>query len=150
MVNRSLNRESLPEPSHPFSRWGAGLAVSCWALGVQSFPEPWNKVGALVSAGLGYVVGQALDYIITYLSDRRLKKQQQKSEFENKDRIYKQISENKTKIDILIKERQDALTFGADGEFIASINTNILQLQKINVKLIGTPSAVSEGVKQKR
>ena|ERR1700730_267334 len=129
MANRSLNRESLPEPRHPFARWGAGLSVSFWALGVQSFPEPWNKFGALVSAGLGYVVGQALDHTMIYFSKRSLKREQQNTVNENKDRI-----------DRLINERQEAVAYGADPDFIASINAAILNIQKTNVELIAAPS----------
>jgi hypothetical protein len=131
MANRSLNRESLPEPRHPFARWGAGLSVSFWALGVQSFPEPWNKFGALVSAGLGYVVGQALDHTLIYFSKRRVKREQQNTVNENKDRI-----------DRLINERQEVVAYGADPDLIASIDATILHIRKINVDLIATPSLV--------
>jgi hypothetical protein len=96
---RATRNEALPEARHPFARWAAGLSVSCWALAVQSFPEPWNKIGALVSVGAGYVVGQGLDYVAAELSARRAKKKALRLDAERKGNVERVIAENQQKID---------------------------------------------------
>lgn len=129
MRKRSNNREELPEASHPFARWGAGVAVSLWALSVQSLSDPWSKIGAILSPGVGYVVGLVLDLVVSRISQRTLRKNQQR-----------ELSENKRKIDDLYRERQYAIEFGAVPEIIASIDSAIFQFQLTRVDMIAPPA----------
>ena len=104
-MNRRPANENLPEPAHPFARWCAGAAVGLWALGVQSFSDPWNKIGAILSPGIGYLVGQTLDFVINHASRANFKRRHERD-----------LLDNKKTLDDLFKERQDAISFGADSE----------------------------------
>ena len=72
---RVANLPELPEPSHAFARWFGRAAVGVWALVVQSFGDPLNKVGAVLSPGVGYLLGHALqagiDFCANISSTRR-------------------------------------------------------------------------------
>jgi hypothetical protein len=52
--------------------------VGLWAVGAQSFPEPFNKLIAVLSPGIGYLVGHALDGIIEGLDKRSSVKAREK------------------------------------------------------------------------
>jgi hypothetical protein len=121
---------TLPAPSHAFARWAAGISVGFWAVGVQSLHDPWNKLAALLSPGLGYAVGQSLDLIIYRVSLHTAKSEDRKS-----------IKENKMKIDELYIQRQDAITYGADRKLIESIDAMILQIQQTNVVIVAKSEA---------
>jgi hypothetical protein len=114
--------ESLPEPGHPFARWCAVAAISCWSLGVQNFSDPWNKLGAILSPGIGYLFGHILDLIIFHLSEATSARKQQKF---------------KKKMDDLCKQRQDYIQFGANPRIISVIDVEIEQCQRIIVEMIG-------------
>jgi hypothetical protein len=120
MANSPTNHGAhLPEPSHPFARWCAGAAISLWALGVQSFSDPWNKLLAILSPGFGYIIGHALDVMISRVSEYNSKRDEARS-----------LLENKAKIDNLRKEREDAIQLGANQDIIEEIDLVILSLQR--------------------
>lgn len=56
----SRSGSQLPEPSDPFCRWFGGACAALWAVGVQSFPDPWSKLAAILTPGLGYLAGHGL------------------------------------------------------------------------------------------
>jgi hypothetical protein len=124
MTKRAISKE-LPEPGHPFARWCAGAIVSLWALGAQYFPDPWNKLGAILSPGAGYIFGQALDFIIIRVSNTNFRRTQQRN-----------LLENKKSEDDLYKERQNALRYGADSKIIAEIDAAIFSLQRNRIYVI--------------
>jgi hypothetical protein len=126
MTKRSSDH--LPEPSHPFARWCAGAAISCWALGVQNFSDPWNKLGAILSPGVGYIFGYTLDSIIFYVSEANSTRKRQKL---------------KKKMDDLCKQRQDYNRVGANREIIEVISVEIEQCHRTLLEVI-RPSAGSK------
>jgi hypothetical protein len=125
MAKKPNNSASLPEPSHPFARWGGAAAISLGAMGVQSFPAHWDKAGAFLLPGLGYVVGKVLDHIINYVRADNLRKAQLRS-----------VSANKEKIDNLYKQREDATRYGANPKIILAIDAAIVQIQQTNVDIM--------------
>jgi len=129
--------ENLPEPAHPFARWCGGAAVGLWALGVQSFSDPWNKIGAILSPGFGYLVGLTLDQIIYHASRVNFRRSHERA-----------LLDNKKTIDDLFKERQDAIAFGADSEIVQSIDTMIVFYKKARIEIIAeAPETSSKGFK---
>jgi len=61
---RSVEKDpenQLPQPDHPFSKWIGGVCAALWAVGVQSLPSPWNALLAILTPGVGYLAGHALD-----------------------------------------------------------------------------------------
>ena len=66
----SPGHSGLPEPSDPFSRWFGGACVAAWAVGVQSFPDPLNKLLAILSPGVGYLAGHTMNQAVK-ANDRR-------------------------------------------------------------------------------
>jgi hypothetical protein len=73
MAQRHNSGERLPEPKNAFARWGGGAAVGFWAVGVQTLPDPWDKLGAVLSPGIGYIVGVVLDSIYNRISENSRK-----------------------------------------------------------------------------
>jgi hypothetical protein len=53
----------LPELDHPVSRWFGVASAGMWAVGVQSLPDPWSKMLALLTPGFGYTAGYSLDAV---------------------------------------------------------------------------------------
>jgi hypothetical protein len=129
MKKRAAHKEGLPEPSHPFARWGAGVAIALWAMGVQDLAGPWNKVGAILTPGVGYVIGLMLEVVVYKVSETNQKRMRRHD-----------LSENKKRIDDLYRERQYAIQFGADPEIVASIDSTIVRFQKTRIALIATTS----------
>jgi hypothetical protein len=125
MAKQPSGGEKLPEPHHPFARWGAGAVVSLWAVGVQSLSDPWNKFGAILSPGLGYSAGLLLDLIFYHVSERSYENERQRL-----------LSRNKRKLDTLYKERQDAISYGSDQKMISMIDAAIFQIQESNISVI--------------
>jgi hypothetical protein len=117
--------ENLPEPNDPFARWFAGIAVGFWALGVQDFPTPWNKWAAILSPGVGYVLGHALDLIIHRIKENNLKRT-----------IRRDLLENTKTLDDLRKDRQRVIEVGADDQIIKSIDTTIFEFEQTRLKII--------------
>jgi hypothetical protein len=126
----SASPEHLPEPSHPFARWGAGAAISLWALGVQNFSDPWNKLGAILSPGFGYLFGQVLDFAIYRISEHTTKAMQGRL-----------LSDNKKQLDALYKERQEAIEFGADPQIIKSLDLAIVSFRQTRIEIIAAESS---------
>jgi hypothetical protein len=118
------SRGTLPEPKHPFARWGAGAAISIWALGVQYFSVPFDKLGAIISPGIGYVLGQSLDLIIFRLAKRNSEKD-----------VQRQLQKNKRKIDDLYKEKQELISVGADPGTIKAVDALIIEYLQIRVQI---------------
>lgn len=118
-------RKNLPEPKHPFAQWGAGAAVSIWALGVQSFSSPMSQIGAVLSPGVGYILGQTLDIVIYRVSKSNSKR-----------RYRQELSENSKKLDDLAKERREAIKYGADPQIIASIEAVIVTARNTRVEMM--------------
>jgi hypothetical protein len=118
-------RSNLPEPGHPFARWGAGAAISCWALIVQDFSSPLNKLGAIVSPGVGYIFGLALDSIIFHVSEANSKRKKRRH-----------LLETKKRMDDLYKERQNYIQDGASLEIIESVDCAIETCRRIVIATI--------------
>jgi hypothetical protein len=139
-MSRHPAKENLPEPAHPFARWCAGAAIGLWALGVQSLSDPWNKIGAIVSPGVGYLLGQTLDYIIYHASRVNFRLRHEKA-----------LLNNKKTIDNLYKERQDAIAVGAGSEIVQSIDAMLVYYQKARIEMIAqVPGASDKGSKGRR
>jgi hypothetical protein len=121
---KTRNNSSLPEPSHPFARWFGGAAVGIWALGVQYLPEPWNKVGANLSPGVGYGAGQGLEFVLNWIGDKIF--------YQNHQRI----------IDDLYRQLYIARVNGANSETIEFLEESIriTYLQRINSPAPKTPT----------
>ena len=65
MVKRSGDSsETLPPPNNAFARWISIVVTSSWALGVQTFPDPYNKYSSVFAPGVGYIAGYTLQYSI--------------------------------------------------------------------------------------
>jgi hypothetical protein len=128
-MNRKAS-DNLPEPRHPFARWCAGATVGIWALSVQSFSDPWNKLGAILSPGVGYIIGLALDFVISRVSEGNSKRQQKRD-----------LLEIKSRIENLYKERQEAVDFGADSETLKLIDSSIIEFRRTRIDMmIAVPS----------
>jgi hypothetical protein len=125
MTSSSARSTNLPEPRHPFARWGAVTVVACWALYVQTFSDPFNKYCALLSPGVGYLFGQTLDFILNYIAKVTSKRDQR-----NK------ISENDLRIDMLYKQREAVIKYGGDSQLLISIDSAILSFQQSNIELV--------------
>jgi hypothetical protein len=123
-VQRSVH-EQLPQPDHPFARWGVAAAVAVWALSAQSLMDPWNKIAAILSPGIGYLVGQVLDAIFIRVSEINLKK--------SNDRKTIDITQ---RMQILINERNQAVSVGADPEIIIRIDTAIRQFHQEKIRIL--------------
>jgi hypothetical protein len=106
---------SLPQPKHPFAKWGAVVSVGLWALIAQNFPEPWNKIGALISPGVGYGVGYLLDLIAQKLTIRRL-------EYTLKD-----FTEQRKKI---LNSQDQRSQYGENNTMISEYDLAILSIEK--------------------
>jgi hypothetical protein len=115
--------DNLPDPSHPFAKWGAGVAISCWALGVQNFSDPWNKLGALISPGIGYIIGLLLDWLVSLASET------------GKQRRF---SKAQKRMDDLFKQRQDYIGVGANPTMISIIDMEIERCRLSIVELTGS------------
>lgn len=111
--------KDLPEPSHPFARWFGGAVVGIWALGVQSLPDPWNKVGAILSPGVGYIFGHGVEICVYWFRDKS-------------DRIA-----NKRNIDNLYQQLNDARSNGANIEIIQFLQELILVAHRGAIKIDG-------------
>jgi hypothetical protein len=115
----------LPEPKHPFARWCAGAAISLWALVVQDFSSPLNKVGAILSPAVGYLLGHALDRIIYHAS-----------QLNNRRTHNRALKENKATLDRIYFERQQAIELGTDLEIIKLYDSVLSKTQKDRILLI--------------
>lgn len=116
---------SLPEPRHPFARWFGSAAVGIWALVVQSFADPWDKLGAILSPGVGYIIGQALQASISYVSNVSSNRTQ---------RI--DLEKATKKLDELRKERNAAQENGANSKILFVIDEAITVAHQEKVELI--------------
>jgi hypothetical protein len=119
---------TLPEPSHPFARWSGGAAaVGVWALIVQSFPEPLNKVGAILTPGVGYIVGNALQVTIDFFLNKSLKKWHAQD-----------LVDDTKKIDNLNQELLFAKENGANSEVISLIEVSITAAHREKIMLVSS------------
>jgi hypothetical protein len=127
MIKRSTDK--LPEANHPFARWCSGIAIASWALGVQSFQPPWNQLGAILSPGVGYIVGLSLDVVITRLSEKTSKRKQKRD-----------LLELTKKIDDLFKERKGAIDMGADSDsdIVKLIDSSIEECRRNKIDILLT------------
>jgi hypothetical protein len=87
--------------------------------------DPWNKIAAILSPGIGYLVGQVLDAIFIRVSEINLKK--------SNDRKTIDITQ---RMQILINERNQAVSVGADPEIIIRIDTAIRQFHQEKIRIL--------------
>jgi hypothetical protein len=124
-LTRGVNLPELPEPSHAFARWSGRAAVGIWALAVQSFEDPLNKLGAILSPGVGYILGHALQAAIDFCANMSSTRRQRI----DLDRITE-------KIDALNKERDEARANGANNTVISLYEERITAAyeERINIR----------------
>jgi hypothetical protein len=129
MMARSVNSPTaLPDPAHPFARWAGVTVVGLWAVGAQSLSEPFNKLVALLSPGIGYLVGHSLDRFIQWLDLRS-----------NEKALRRQLDAIDARIAHLNKQKKDALTVGANQSIIELVDTTIEDAIKARVRAIAPP-----------
>jgi len=116
------SKEILREPNDPFARWFGRVVVGIWAVGAQSFADPWNRFGAFLSPGVGYILGHGLQRVV-YWKDDRLSRRK-----EHIVLIEDQINQ-------LMKEVNDARNNGMEGETIAVIQRQFMFTLNIEWKL---------------
>lgn len=98
-----------------------------WALGVQSLPEPFDKILAILSPGVGYIAGHGVQSGLIGVQKRLIRAKNKKS-----------ISD----IDQSIAELHLALESTKDAGEISMINDFISKARKRRVEIIadGIPS----------
>jgi len=155
---RGRQTDGLPQAKHPFARWCAAIAISFWALGVQELSTPLSKFGALLSPGVGYLLGLSIDWIIVRASARREKREQEeaaaekkreqeeaavekrreqdRAAAEKKESFERNLSHCATSIGKLQEEREDAMKNGADDDTIKSIDSAIIEFRNRRVRII--------------
>ncbi|MBS1029424.1 hypothetical protein [Gluconobacter albidus] len=119
---KSVNDASnLPAPSQPFPRWLSGTVTGMWALGVQSLPEPYDKILAVLSPGVGYIAGHGAQFGLSGLKNFL-------SEIEAKKKI--------KRIDQSIKNLDSICSSTNDPDEISMIKSLILEAKKSRLKII--------------
>ena len=128
MARSAAPTTALPDPTHPFARWAGVTVVGLWAVGAQSFPEPLSKLVALLSPGIGYMVGHGLDRFIRWLDARSSHKERQRK-----------LTAIDLAVDRLNREKVEALNTGAAASVIEFIDNLLAEAIRTRVKIVATP-----------
>jgi hypothetical protein len=128
MARAVTSTTTLPDPTHPFARWMGVTVVGLWAVGAQSLPEPISKLIAMLSPGIGYLVGHAIDRFIKWTSARSAEKVQQK-----------ELESIEHKINQLRKEKDVALSNGADQSLVDFLDTTINTATRRRIEILSGP-----------
>jgi hypothetical protein len=122
---RTSTNTSLPEPKHPFARWFGFASVGVWAIVTQNFVEPWNKIAALASPGIGYILGYGLEGIINLFSEALSTRKKQT-----------QLRDAEKRLQALLRERRSAIENGADSCVLKMIEVHITNAHQEKVHII--------------
>jgi hypothetical protein len=133
--NRSVY---LPEPKHPFARWFGGATIGIWALVVQSFVDPWNKIGAILSPGVGYILGHLLQAGINYCANMSSKRKRRAD-----------LANATHKIDDLYTQRNLARDNGAISDVLLLIDQAITAAEQEKLKIISPVSVTASRTSRK-
>jgi hypothetical protein len=119
----------LPEPTNAFARWFGRATIGAAALGVQSLPTPWSQLGAILSPGIGYIVGYALQSILEF-TGKRISSRERRLQLQG-------ISDTIINLQF---ELEDARRRGATGEVILHIEKTIDSVQMNKIKILTLPA----------